>query len=669
MVGSGVGELVQEMRTETKLNVFNTFTLAHLRLLFVSALAALTSLLVLPAAFASAPAENLPSQSKVETHTEIVAGQNVKPMLGPDSANQLRAIADRYRNIIAQGGFPKVPRGNYKKGSSGKGVVILNQRLYMDGYVRVEATQGDYAQIFTSATEDGVRRFQRNLGLAVTGNVDQITLAHLNVDAESRLRTILANIDRLEVYEKDIGNRYVVVNIPAQQAQTVENGAVYSQHNVIVGRPSRPSPVVMTSLEEINFNPYWNAPVSIVEADIIPKIRSGTRLLEDMNMRVFKGYNGPEINPRSVNWSRAVPDDYHFRQEPGPGNAMATAKVTFKSPFGVYMHDTPEKPLFESKTRFYSSGCIRVQDISGFVNWILNGQDGIGESQISALGETLERLDVKLANPPQLRWTYLTAWPVGNTVAFRYDIYQLDGSGFTVGQPMPVGELSPDGQRFVLKPLPRLAQALNDDSPGFFLFGRKNSGGGSFFGGTSQNNMSKSKASDITKRLMRRLAANSGDVTFNSGDDDTVLVPKKQASADDGDSSSAGKTKTTAKTATKTKKSSDGPGLFDWGKYRKEQAAKKGKKTDDKKKVAKTAKPDDKDKKVAKADDKKKPAAKADDDAKSADKKAVAKADDKKAVTKKPVACKADKDGKLPDGCKAAEATKKKPATTETAAN
>jgi len=645
------------MRTLTNMNHFNIFHLAHMRLFVVALIAALALPIVArEAGAAGGPAENLPAASKVETKTEYVFDNNLSPMLAPDSAERMRAIADRYRNIVAQGGFPKVPGGNYKKGSTGKGVVILNQRLYLDGYVRVEATQSEFASRFTSATEDGVRRFQRNMGLAVTGRVDQVTLAYLNVPADVRLRTILANINRLEVYEKDLGPRYVIVNIPAQQIETVENGRVYSHHNAIVGRPSRPSPVVMTPLEAINFNPYWNAPVSIVEADIFPKLRTGTRVLDDMNMKVFKGYGGPEIDPRSVNWRRAIPDDYHFRQEPGPGNAMATAKVTFKSPFGVYLHDTPEKPLFESKTRFYSSGCVRVQDMPGLVKWIVNGQDGIGETQISALAETLERLDVNLTAPPQLRQVYLTAWPIGNTVAFRYDIYDLDNSGFTVGQPMPLGEVAPDGSRFVLKPLPRLVQSIEDgNSAGFFLFGNRKTSGGSFLGGSNQGgtSMSRGKASDITRKLMLRLAKNSDDGPVMSSSWKSADEPS--AGADDEDSTPPKKTllgKSTTKPA-KIKKNDDGvPGLFDWGKYRKEQAAKKGKKATDKKKVAKTGKADAK--KVAATDSKDAAAAKKKPtDKATADKKKV---DDKKSATKKPAACKPDKNGKLPDGCKTADA-------------
>ena len=153
---------------------------------------------------------------------------------------------------------------------------------------------------------------------------------------------------------------------------------------------------------------------------------------------------------------------------------MATAKIEFSSPFGIYLHDTPEKQMFNYNNRFYSSGCIRIQNMPQLVNWVLNGQDGYNPDRIATMAKTLERLDLPLQTPPQLRVAYLTAWPAaGGTVAFRNDIYQMDGSGFIVGQPMPVGEMSPDGKRFVLKPLPRALSVDEAEAEGNGFFGAK----------------------------------------------------------------------------------------------------------------------------------------------------------------------------------------------------
>lgn len=630
-----------------------------------SAVVSTLAILLLTPAIAEESAEFQPSSSKpkLTSQTEVLTGKSVSPMLAADSATRMNAIVDRYRDIIANGGFPKVSKGSYKKGSEGKGVEALNRRLFLDGYLRKEAVEGEFAGRVTSATLDALTRFQRNIGLAATGKMDAPTVAALNVSAQERLRTIEANVARLDLYSQNLGDRYLVVNIPAQQIETVNNGKVFSRHNAIVGRPERPTPVVMTALSDVNFNPYWNAPPSIIEKDLIPKMLSGTKILTDMNIKVFQGFGGPEIDPNDVDWGSAIADDYHFRQEPGPANAMATAKINFPSPFGIYLHDTPEKHLFKNTNRFYSSGCVRVEKVELLLEWVLNGQDGIGKSQIAALAETLERRDVKLVTPPQLRVAYLTAWPVGNTVAFRDDVYGLDGTGFTVGQPLPQGELSDDGQKFVLKPLARKPAAVDAaEAEGFGLFGRRTG--------------KKTPGAPGTKRRIASLYDDDGNSNADYGVNRTVEAPsppvkklpfalksKKTDNAVVAEKTTVTKKKAEIKKPTAKK---DTPGLFDWATYRKEQKQKTNKPAVVVDKSKKKLAPKKAEAEVAAVAPKAKaaPAKKPDAEAKKVTPDVAKKpvvSDKKKvdpALKKLVESCKPDATGKLPAGCKAPVAKK-----------
>lgn len=547
---------------------------------------------------------------KAVTETEIVASTATSPFLLASSPAAMDEALQKYQAIAAAGGWPQVGAlGKLKKGAESKGVATLNKRLFIEGYLRKEATEGEFASRFTTATEDAVKRFQRNHGLAVTGAVDTATQKALNVPVERRIATIKANIPRFAEYAKDLGDRYMVVNVPAMQIEAVNGGKVSSRHNAIVGRPSRPTPVVQTALSTVKFNPYWNAPASIVEKDIIPRMISGgpSRVLNEMNITVFKGVGGPEVDPDTVNWRRAVADDYHFRQEPGGENAMKTAKIEFPSPFGIYLHDTPEPHLFKQGNRFLSSGCVRVDRVEVLLNWILQGQDGIDEGRIAGLAESQERLDVKLATPPQLRVAYLTAWPAGGVVAFRNDVYNLDKSGFVVGQPFDVADTS--GPRFTLKPIPREPSAVDADEFTGFSFFR-------FTPSKNQDGMNdKKKSSAFTTTSTTRKTAtgkSTGKPMFMSSKDQAKakkIAEKEQAAA---------KKKLAAKT-TKTK------------------VAAKTEKSGTKKPAAKSTKP--------------------------VDKKAKPAAAKESTTAKKPAAeCKADKNGKLPDGCKAAAKPKAKPA-------
>lgn len=561
----------------------------------------------------STAAHSQGSGQKATTETAVLNDGSAAPFITPDSTAQIQAMADKYAKIVADGGWPRLPKGNLKKGSKGKHSGILNRRLYIEGYLRVEGTEGEFAEVFTSATEEALMRFQRNHGLAVTGKVDGATLLALNVPAERRLATIRANIPRLAEYSKDLGDRYIVVNIPAQQIETVSGGKVYSLHNAIVGRPSRPTPVVMTPITIIRFNPYWNAPASIVEKDILPRMisKGPSKIMAEMNMKVFDGVGGPEIDPDKINWRRVRVDDYHFRQEPGGANAMATAKIEFTSPFGIYLHDTPEPQLFKTGERFYSSGCVRVDGVATMIDWILQGQDGIDAARIAGLAESKERLDTTIATPPQLRVAYLTAWPTNNGVAaFRPDVYELDGTGFVVGQPLPVGEKM-DGKRYVLKPIPRLQQDI-DTNDGF--------GFASLF---------RSKEDVLGPGMNRK----NGDSLISLSNSKA----KKEAERKKAEREKLAKKKAAEKEKLAKQKAAEKAKL---AKKKADEKAKLAKqKANEKTKLAKADAKDDKAKKVVKKD---------------TTTAAAAKKPDAKAAN-----CKPGADGKLPAGCKAAAPAKK----------
>jgi hypothetical protein len=392
----------------------------------------------------------------------------------------------------------------------------------------------------------------------------------------------------------------------------------------------------MTPLTIVRFNPYWNAPASIVEKDILPRMisKGPSKIMREMNMKVFDGVGGPEIDPDDINWRRVRVDNYHFRQEPGGSNAMATAKIEFNSPFGIYLHDTPEPYLFNTGSRFYSSGCVRVDGVAVMIDWILQGQDSLDKARIAELAETLERLDTTITTPPQLRVAYLTAWPAKNGVAaFRPDVYELDGSGFVVGQPLPVGEKI-DGQRYVLKPIPRLQQDIDtDDGFGFASLFRRDlnrSSGDSLINVKAKQEAERQKAEKA--KLAKKKADEKAKLAKKKADEKARLAKKK---ADE-----------KAKLA---KKKAD-----EKAKLAKQKAAKKAR-------LAKADAKDAKTKKVVKKESATAAAKKP--DAKTAA--AAKKNQTAKTAAKKASDCKPGSDGKLPAGCKAAAAPKKPAAKPE----
>jgi L,D-transpeptidase YcbB len=391
-------------------------------------------------AAALGPRVNL--SGKLATRTSVVAEQNEAAMITQGSAEAMQGAISMYEEIVAGGGWRKLPaKGKLEKGAKGPQVMALRERLVREGYLDIDALTVTKPEVYDGQLIGAMRSFQINHGIAPTGKVDERSREQLNISAGYRLFQLQENQVRVSAYAENLAARNILVNIPSVQLETVVNGRVHARHNVIVGRVSRPTPTLVSRVTDVTFNPYWNAPASIVAKDIIPKYLKDPNYLDQMQMRVFDGVGGPEIEPSSVDWENTAPDRYHFRQEPGSHNSLATVKVNFANSFMVYMHDTPHREIFQTNSRFESSGCVRVDNVRMFIDWILAGQDGFDEAQFEMITASEETHPVVVRSKIDVRFMYLTAWATEDgRVNFRPDIYNLDGSGFVFGQPEGVEE-------------------------------------------------------------------------------------------------------------------------------------------------------------------------------------------------------------------------------------
>jgi L,D-transpeptidase YcbB len=387
-------------------------------------------------------APSIAMQGKLSTRTEIVAGRGEAPMLTLGSINALENAIALYEEISTGGGWPQLPKGKYDKKASASAIVLLRQRLVRENYLDIDSLSHQDAGKLDGEMIQAIKSFQFNHGAAPSGKIDERTRAELNITAAARLSTLKENYPRVSEYLKDLGPRYVAVNIPAAQLETIELGQVYSRHNVVVGKPERPTPALKSRVSDVIFNPVWNAPASIVAKDIIPKYLADPSYLEQMRIHVYDGAGGQEIEPSSVDWLNTPADRFQFQQEPGEHNALATVKVNFPNKFMVYMHDTPHRELFATNKRFESSGCCRVDQVHTLINWIMNGQDNYEDAQFEMITATAVTSETKIINPPDVRFMYLTAWATEDgRINFRPDVYHLDGKDFILGQPEAAIEL------------------------------------------------------------------------------------------------------------------------------------------------------------------------------------------------------------------------------------
>jgi L,D-transpeptidase YcbB len=314
-------------------------------------------------------------------------------------------------------------------GAKSASVPALRQRLAVAG--DLELNSGE-PEVFDSYVDAALRRFQVRHGLHPDGVIHDATLRALNVPADIRLQQLKINAGRLKSLTGNLGYRFVVANIPAAQIEAIENGVAVTRHIAVAGKPDRPSPDINSKIIQINFNPFWTVPVSIVRKDLIPKMQAEPDYLTKNHIRIFDAKNN-EQPPSQIDWYSTEAVNYKFKQDAGNFNSLGSIRINFPSQYGVYMHDTPAKNLFGEDFRFASSGCMRVQNVRELVYWILQESPGWSRAEIDDVIKSGERKDAKVAKPVPLYWVYVTAWATPDgVVQFRDDIYNRDGFGAQV---------------------------------------------------------------------------------------------------------------------------------------------------------------------------------------------------------------------------------------------
>lgn len=365
-------------------------------------------------------AESFDAQSQVSRPVTTTA-----PMLSPYTIPAMEQAIYVYQDLVARGGWNKVPATKELRiGSRDANVIELRRRLIASGDLRQQS--GDPAA-FDSYVQTAVKRFQERHGLPADGIVGAGTLRALNVPAHFRLAQLQSTLERIKKTKMPTG-RYIMVNVPGAQIEVVEGGVVVSRHTAVVGKVDRQTPLLTSRIHEINFNPFWTVPASIIKRDLIPKMQNEPTYLTDHKIRIYNR-KGDELMPEQVNWYTDEAVNYMFRQDPGDQNSLGFVKLNFHNPHAVYLHDTPSKNLFGSDYRFESSGCVRVHNVRELVAWVLR-DTGYNRAGVDQTIRTGDRLDVKVVNPPTLMTVYFSAWTTGDGIVhFRDDIYGLDGQG------------------------------------------------------------------------------------------------------------------------------------------------------------------------------------------------------------------------------------------------
>ncbi len=292
-------------------------------------------------------------------------------------------------------------------------VPLLRERLGIAG----DTSDTTYDKIVAEA----VKKFQESHHLAVSGQLTGATVDAINGPKHDRdIDIILANMERWRWLPRDLGNAYVMVNIPDFTLRVMKDGVQVWKTKIVSGAPgTRATPLLTETMKYITVNPTWNVPPSIINNEYLPALQQDPTVLERMGLKLEHNRDGT----------------VRIYQPPGAGNALGRIRFNFPNKFLVYQHDTPDKYLFGREVRDYSHGCMRVENPDKYAEVLL----GISQPQEGYTAERIRKMygsaevDIHLKNPIPVHITYQTAYVNDDgKLVIRDDIYGRDQSYFAL---------------------------------------------------------------------------------------------------------------------------------------------------------------------------------------------------------------------------------------------
>jgi murein L,D-transpeptidase YcbB/YkuD len=349
---------------------------------------------------------------------------------------QLAAALAHYRAIAAKGGWPALTGPNEIL-FDGKDARLKALQL------RLAAEDSNFAAVANpsrDAFRDAVKRYQTRNGLTEDGRVRGDTLATLNISAATRAEQIAANMERWR-WLAPFESRYVAVNVPDESVAFMHDGEALLTSRVIIGRKASPTPITRSEITAVVVNPPWDIPGDIAARDLLPQLKRNPNYLATKNMVVTNGPKGDRFG-RKIDWKKVVPAEfpYAIQQLPGPATALGVLMLDSPNDFDVYLHDTPNKKLFDPREREVSNGCVRVQQIFPLASLALTDDPMQGMGKLNAAVRTHQTQRISLDAPLPVYFLYWTTIPEADgTVGFRPDRYGRDIAliGALKGTPRP----------------------------------------------------------------------------------------------------------------------------------------------------------------------------------------------------------------------------------------
>jgi L,D-transpeptidase YcbB len=162
----------------------------------------------------------------------------------------------------------------------------------------------------------------------------------------ARIKLLRANLDRWRWMPQSLGLKHVIANVPEYIVRLMVNGQMISAHRVIVGKKDTATPQLSAAAVGVVIHPPWFLPRSIIDESV------GALIAKSPTAAKARGYT----------WTGSG-KTLAVTQQAGPSSALGYIKIDMPNPDAIFLHDTPNRTLFNTTDRAYSHGCLRTEDV------------------------------------------------------------------------------------------------------------------------------------------------------------------------------------------------------------------------------------------------------------------------------------------------------------------
>jgi murein L,D-transpeptidase YcbB/YkuD len=315
------------------------------------------------------------------------------------------------------------PREKFTPNTTSKSIPNIKRKLLFWGDLKKDTL---LTKTYDKQTQAAIKTFQQRHGLKPDGVIGKSTIEALNYSKNQRIEQVVVNLERLRWLPNELGNHYLVVNLPDYTLTVYKDKDSLFLHKIIIGKDSRKTPLLSSQLTNIVLNPNWTVPPTILKEDIFPEARKSRSVFSRKGLHIYDSKNRI-VSPSR--WRMADAKKYRYVQNPSKNNSLGLMKINFNNNYAVYLHDTNHRDYFAKDFRALSSGCVRVEHPLELAEHLINDAENWSLEKIHEATTNSKKpktTSIDLLEPIFVHFIYTTSWLENDTLQFREDVYCLD---------------------------------------------------------------------------------------------------------------------------------------------------------------------------------------------------------------------------------------------------